>query len=877
MDNKFHTYTREKLYKELDTTSSGLRDCDADERLAKNGKNILPKAKKKSAFSKIMAQFLDPMIIVLIIASIASLVISLVEKTDDYVDSIIIICIVIFNAIVGYIQEQKAENAIEDLKKLSQKTAKVIRDGKQMQILAEDLVVGDKVVFEAGDIIPADLYLIETVSLKINESSLTGESNAVEKIASQSLAEDMPLGDRKNMAYSSSVVVNGRGAGIVVAVGANTEIGKIADLLKETDAEQTILQKNLAQLGKFITVVVVAVAALIFFLDILLTSNSFMDSFMTAVAIAVAAIPESLPAVVTIIMAVGVTRMSKRNAIVKRLHAVETLGACEVICTDKTGTLTQNNMVVKSVFVGDKFEEIGENFTKSQRDLLNCMILCNDSVIMGSKIKGDPTETALIEYADKLNYHRNDTEVSLMRVGEIPFDSNRKLMSTVHTVGTNQVIYTKGAVDSLLDKCTRIMINDLIVPMTPHYKTEIFKAVKEMGDKALRVLAFAKKIVRKFVPTEIETDLVFLGLVGMQDPPRPQARNAVKTCLKAGMTPVMITGDHKDTAFAIAKELGIAKTENQVMTGAELDALSDEEFAKKISKIRVYARVSPQNKVRIVKTWKSLGKVVAMTGDGVNDAPSLKTAHIGIGMGITGTDVTKDVADVVLADDNFATIVIAVEEGRRVFANIQKTIQFLFSTNITEVVALVLATIFFPNSIFLLPLQILFINLATDILPAIALGFEPVEEGIMKKKPRKLDASVFSDGVGKSIIYQSLTMIVISMVVFVIAHVCYSAEVANTMVFLTICLMQMLHMLNVKSHRSLFRTNPFTNKWFILAIVVGIALTLFVAVIPPIATVFGLVQLSALQWAIVAGASILIIPIVEIVKFIDNHIRNDVE
>ena len=871
---EFHTMLRAELYKELDTSSNGLSSKVAQERLVKNGRNCLPKPKKKSTLSKIMAQFLDPMIIVLIIASIASLAVSLVEHTDEYIDCIIIICIVIFNAIIGYFQEQKAENAIEELKKLSQKTAKVIRDGKQTVIPAEELVVGDKVVFEAGDIIPADLYLIETVSLKINESSLTGESNAVDKLAEQSLPEKLPLGDRRNMAYSSAVVVNGRGAGIVVATGASTEIGKIADLLDTTDNEQTILQKNLAQLGKFITVVVLAVAALIFFLDLLLTNTSIMDSFMTAVAIAVAAIPESLPAVVTIIMAVGVTRMSKRNAIVKRLHAVETLGACEVICTDKTGTLTQNNMVVKTIFVGDHFETVNEELTTGQKELLNCMILCNDSVIMGSKIKGDPTETALIDFANKVNYHKKDSGVSLMRVGEIPFDSNRKLMSTVHSQGSNQVIYTKGAIDNLINKCTRILINGKIEPLTTHYKMIIMDAVKDMGADALRVLAFAKKVVKKIVPSEIESDLVFLGLVGMQDPPRPQARNAVKTCLKAGMIPVMITGDHKDTAFAIAKELGIAKNESQVLTGAELDEMSDEEFCKKITKIRVYARVSPQNKVRIVKTWKSLGKVVAMTGDGVNDAPSLKTAHIGIGMGLTGTDVTKDVADVVLADDNFATIVIAVEEGRRVFANIQKTIQFLFSTNITEVVALVLATILFPDSIFLLPLQILFINLATDILPAIALGFEPIEEGVMNKKPRKLDASVFSDGVGKAIIYQSTTQIVISMIVFTIAHIYFSAEVANTMVFLTICLMQMLHMLNVKSHTSIFKSNPFTNKWFIVAIVVGIALTLFIALVPPIATAFNLVSLNLTQWLIVIGASIMILPIVEVVKFVDNHIKN---
>lgn len=874
MAKNYHTYSKLQIYSEFQTGESGLSSIIAKDRLAQNGANALPQGNKKSAFSKIMAQFKDPMIIVLIVASIASFVISLFEHTNDYVDSIVIVGIVIFNAVIGYIQEQKAENALENLKKLSQKTAKVVRDGKQYLVPVEEVVVGDKVVFESGDIIPADLYLTESVSLKINESSLTGESNAVEKSAGAQLSEKVPLGDRANMAHSSSVVVCGRGAGIVVATGANSEIGKIANLLNETNGEQTLLQKNLSQLGKVITVIVLAVAGLIFFLSLLLTNQSFIDAFMTAVAIAVAAIPESLPAVVTIIMAVGVTKMSKRNAIVKRLHAVETLGACEVICTDKTGTLTQNNMTVKSVFVGNQFENISKTPTLGQRELLNCMLLCNDSVLTENTLHGDPTEKALISFSHKCGYQRKDCGVSAERIFEIPFDSNRKLMSIVHSRGNSQVVYTKGAVDSLLSICTHIFINGSVQTMNEHFKKQINQAVKNMGESALRVLAFATKVSHDLKPDEIEDNLVFLGLVGMQDPARPSARKAVKTCLKAGMIPVMITGDHKDTAFAIAKELGIANNENQVMTGAELDTLSDEEFLKEIVKIRIYARVSPQNKVRIVKGWKKLGKVVAMTGDGVNDAPSLKTAHIGIGMGITGTDVTKDVADVVLADDNFATIVIAVEEGRKVFANIQKTIQFLFSTNITEVVALVLATILFPQSVFLLPLQILFINLATDILPAIALGFEPIEKDLMKKPPRRLEASVFSDGVGKAIVYQSACQIIIAMIVFWIAHINFSPEVANTMVFLTINIMQLLHMLNVKSHHSIFRSNPFENAWFLVALFGGIALTLFIALVPPIAEVFGLVSLTGTQWCIVFAFAIAILPIVEIVKLFHNSVEN---
>lgn len=872
MSKGFHSYTKTQILSEFQTTERGLTTNEANNRLAQNGRNALPKAKKKSAFAKIMAQFKDPMIIVLIIASIASFVISLVEKTNDYVDAIVIVGIVIFNAVIGYLQEQKAEDALENLKKLSQKTTKVLRDGKRVVIPVEEVVIGDKVVFEAGDIIPADLYIIKCYNLQINESSLTGESSAVEKKAEEGLDEKLSLGDRTNLAFSGSVVTHGRGSGIVVATGVNTEIGKIANMLNETEQEQTLLQKNLAQLGKVITIIVLAVAGLIFFLDLLLTSTTFIDAFMTAVAIAVAAIPESLPAVVTIIMAIGVTRMSKKNAIVKHLHSVETLGACEVICTDKTGTLTQNKMTVKAVFMGEQFQTIKAPLTDDQRQLLDCMLFCNDSVVANDQISGDPTETALVSYAHGFEYYRDSSIVTQARVGEIPFDSNRKLMSTIHQINDAQIVFTKGAVDNLLCKCTHILVDGKVQPMSARYKKQIDQAVQTMGEKALRVLAFAEKVEKQVNLNEVESDLTFLGLVGLQDPARPQARTAVKTCLKAGMIPVMITGDHKDTALAIAKELGIATNEKQVMTGAQLDLLTDEEFMKKISKIRVYARVSPQNKVRIVKGWKKLGKVVAMTGDGVNDAPSLKTAHIGIGMGATGTDVTKEVADVILADDNFATIVIAVEEGRKVFANIQKTIQFLFSTNITEVVALVIATILFPNSIFLLPLQILFINLATDILPAIALGFEPIEKDLMTKKPRKLEASVFSDGVGKAIIYQSACQILIAMIVFLIAHIHYSPEVANTMVFLTINIMQLIHMLNVRSHQSIFSSNPFGNKLFFVALFGGLAMTFFIALIPPIAAVFGLVSLSMSQWLIIFVFAFAIIPIVEVVKFVDNHI-----
>lgn len=872
--NKFFTYSKVDIFKKFNTSINGLSDEVAKQN-EKYGINALPQSKGKNFISRLLFQFKDWMIIVLLVSALISLGISIFEGNGDYFDAIIIFAIVVFNAILGVVQEMKAENAMAELKKMAGNTTTVVRNGKVQKIENDKVVVGDKILFEAGDIICADLYIVEAVNLKINESMLTGESKPVSKMAVENLATNTALGDRKNIAHSGSVVLNGRGVGIVVAVGQDTEIGKIAQMINNSKDEPTLLQKNLSNLGKVITVAVLVIASIIFFLDVAISGKNLLDSFMTAIAIAVSAIPESLPAVVTIIMALGVVKMGKKNAIVKRLHSVETLGACEIICTDKTGTLTQNKMQVRKVFLGREFCDFSSEFNVWQKRLLNCMVLNNDAKFSAHSVAlGDPTETALLDFANDFSIDKNKLEQSIPRISEIPFSSDTKLMWTLHKTSPTNIMYIKGAPDRLLKKSSKIQMGDDVVSLNNAVKLDIENAIKQMGDDALRVLAFGYKNTDKDFIDESEGDFIFLGLVGLADPARPQAKTAVKTCIDAGMQPIMITGDHASTAFAIARELGIATKPNQVMLGSEIDQLNDEEFSKKIKDIKVFARVSPQNKVRIVKAWKHLGKIVAMTGDGVNDAPSLKTAHIGIGMGISGTDVTKQVADIVLADDNFSTIIYAVKEGRKIFDNIQKTIQFLFSTNITEVVALVLATVFFPQSVFLLPIQILFINLITDSLPAIALGLENSENNIMKRKPRKIDDSIFSGGVGKKIIYQSILQVVIVMSVFIFAYTNFDVQVANTMAFLTINIVQLFHMFNVRTHQSIFKSNPFKNRLLILSFVAGIGLTLLVA-LTPLAAAFKLATLSLSQWGIIFGASLLIIPIVEMGKFLDNHITRE--
>ncbi len=888
--SSFYNKSVKDTFKELESSEKGLTSQQAQERLEKYGENKLQEGKKTNIVTRFFKQFTDIMVIILLVAAVISLVVAVIEKpvkTEDLIDACIIFGIVLLNATMGTIQEAKAENALESLKKMSQPYAKVIRDGKELRIKTTELVVGDIVLLEAGDVVPADMLLIESASLKCEEASLTGESTASSKEAGLVLPEKTPLGDRKNMCFSSSTVVYGRGMGIVTATGQNAEMGKIATMLANTKQEKTPLERSLNKLGKIITVIVLAIALVIFVVDLIM-KKGVMESFLTAVAIAVAAIPESLPAVVTIILSIGVTKLAKKNVIIRRLHAVETLGSCEVICSDKTGTITQNKMTVRAVCFNKKImsaSEVDPN-DATALNLIHCMTLCNDAKKQDKVYVGDPTETALTDFAEIYKFTKSSLESKQKRVGEIPFDSVRKLMSTANLQPDGSVrVWTKGAVDELLKKCTHIFENGKRRKITDEDKKSVMDSNKYLCAKALRVLGYAysdgpelkektKKIDSKLIK---ESGLTFLGLTGMIDPPRDEVAEALKKCKKAGMRAVMITGDHKDTAYAIAKELGMVKSKKQVVEGSYLDKFTDEELVKEINKYLVYTRVSPEHKVRIVKALKANGKVVAMTGDGVNDAPSIKNANIGIGMGITGTEVTKEVADMVLTDDNFATIVVAVEEGRKIFGNIQKTIQFLLSCNIAEVLSIFILTLCFPTQDFLFPVQILFINLISDTLPAIALGVEPTEKDVMNHPPRKKDANIVGGKTGISIIYQGITQSLIVIGIYILGIKLYNATVAATMAFLALNLVQMAHMFNVRTNGSIFKTNPFKNKTMLLAFIVGIALCVLVSFVPFLMGAFKVVHLTWYQWLIVIGFVLVIIPVCEVVKLIMKSFENKKE
>ncbi len=853
----------------------GLSNSELSEREAQYGKNKLKEGKKHGMLYKFFMQMKDLMIIVLLVAAAVSAIIAVVEgKPEELIEAGIILAIVLINAIIGVVQESKAENALEALKGMNKSFAKVIRDGQVVKIPAEDLYPGDVVLLEAGDFVPADIRLFETASLKIEEAALTGESLPVQK--NTDLIEaggKTPLGDRKNMAYSSGSVAYGRGKGIVVATGMDTEVGKIAGMLEEPETD-TPLQKQLGVTAKYLSIGVLIIAAIIFVIQVILfqTGNIVDDiihAFMTAVAIAVAAIPEGLPAVVTIVLAVGVQKMSQKRAIVRKLPAVETLGSAEIICSDKTGTLTLNQMTVVDTF------DFGGGKGKANEELIRCMVLCNDtqaSYENGTlKTVGDPTETALIHYADKLGLKPLNMVLDYKRVGEIPFDSERKLMTTVNEIDGNKIAYTKGAPDMLLKRCVAILDGDNIRPITEEDRKKISKQNETFGKKALRVLAYAIK-TENLNESELEKDLIFVGLTGMIDPPRKEVKDAVKTCKKAGMRAIMITGDHAVTAEAIAREIGILTDGDLVMTGAELDELTDEEFEKVITKVRVYARVSPENKVRIVKTWKKLGKVVAMTGDGVNDAPSIKMADIGIGMGITGTDVSKGVSDIVLSDDNFATIILAVEEGRKIYSNIRKTVQYLLSANIAEVLTLFIAITFLGIKEIFTPIMILWINLVTDSLPALALGMEHAEPDVMAKPPRKAEGSLFSNGVGLDIFVQGIMQTLLVLGIYLLAPALAGATTAgeqSAMAFLTLGFVQLFHAYNMRSRElSLFKEGLFNNKYMNLAFIGASILQVAVVLIPFLAGVFNIHMLTLGEWALAVGAGFMIIPMVEIYKLI---------
>ena len=844
----------------LNSSKSGLNNLEIRDRLKKYGKNELEKEKKQTFLKSFFKQFLNIMVAILLVSAVVSLTVAIINKEyADLFEGFVILFIVIMNALIGVFQENKAQACINDLQKFEKTIVKVVRNGVVLNVDSTELVPGDIVEMEAGNIVMADIRLLESNNFSCDESSLTGESLPVEKNADLVLNKNTPLAERKNMAYSGSMVTNGKARGVVVATGKNTELGKIANLLFNAKKEITPLQKSIDKIGKIITWVVLGVCVIILAIE-LISGNGFMNAIMTSVALAVAAIPESLPAVITIILALGVQQLAKRKCIIKHLHAVETLGSCEIICTDKTGTLTLNKMQVVDTFWDNQFNlKQGEVY----HDAIKCMLLCNNARQEKGNIVGEPTETALYEYAiDFLD------AVNCKIIHEIPFNSTRKMMSVIVNDGGVKS-YTKGAPEILIKKCKFIKLGDKILPFSDELKERVKNANDIMTDKALRVIAFCYKDYDIYNPKdELEEDMIFLGLAGMMDNPRPEVKDSIEKCFKAGLKPVMITGDHKRTAFAIAKTLGIASSIKQVITGEELDKLSDKELRRNCQNYTVYARVSPEHKVRIVKAFKGLKKIVAMTGDGVNDAPSLKIADIGVGMGKSGTDVVKNVADMVVTDDNFASIVVAVEEGRKVYSNIQKALQFLISTNCVEVFGMLLALVFFPDVTFLLPAQMLFINLVTDSLPAFALGMEKVEKDVMTSPPRDSSSGLFGGKVGVAIIYQSILQTLIVMIVFVVGIKFYSPNVASTMVFFSIIFMQLLHSVNCKTNNSIFTKNLFDNRTFNICFVVTLLINLCVACIPFMYQLFGLEFLNFSQWIVVIIASIIIIPTCELFKLV---------
>ena len=862
----------------------GLSSEQVEEKRSVYGTNEIVSKNKKSIAKMILEQFQDFMIIILIIAAVISGVVGQ-SNGEGFTDSIIILVIVILNAVIGVIQELKAQKSLESLKNLSAPHSKVIRDGKLQDLESKYLVPGDIVVLETGDYVPADLRLIEAVNLKTQEAALTGESLPVEKTTEKIDKEDIGIGDRLNQAFSSSLVTYGRGKGIVVSIGMQTEVGKIATMLDSVDDSETPLSRRLEALGKTLGIAALVICLVIFAVGSFVHGREIFEMFMTAVSLAVAAIPEGLPAISTIVLSIGVQRMVKRNAIIRTLPSVETLGSATVICSDKTGTLTQNKMTVEKIFYNNEIfgvEEKKYNVDDHLRLLMNSMILCNDTKVTKEgeefKLAGDPTETALVDLGIKLNMLKTTMDDENPRVEEIPFDSERKLMSTVNNTNQGLFVYTKGGVDEILSKCSKIYLDNQEMALSAENINYIKQVNEEMAKGALRVLAMAYKRVDK-VPTRnemnnLESELVYIGMVGMIDPARPEAKEAVEKCKTAGIKPVMITGDHKVTAMAIAKDIGILENESEAITGSELEKMPQEELEKNVKNYSVYARVSPEHKVRIVKAWQSQGEVVAMTGDGVNDAPALKTADIGAAMGIVGTDVAKEAADVVLTDDNFATIVSAVEEGRRIYDNILKAVQYLLSSNIGEIIVLFVATMFGWLAEPLLPIHILWINLVTDSLPALALSVDPAEKDIMKRKARK-DKNIFSKGMTFRVIYQGIMVGVLTLLAFCIGCRFDFASLANpevamtaqTMAFAVLAMSELVHAYNVRSNKeSIFKLKLKTNMVLVLATLVSLLLMVVVLEVPALQYMFDVTELSFINWAWVILLSLAPLTIVEILK-----------
>lgn len=849
-------------------TATGLSSSNAEKKLAEFGENVLAAKKPKTILQRFFAQFKDFMVIILIIAAVISFGVSLVEK-KDYYEPLIIVAIIIINAVMGTVQESKAEKALEALKNMAAPHAKVIRGGTTSVIASKELVPGDILLLEAGDFVPADARLIEAASLKVEESALTGESVAVEKDAAAEVGDTAPLGDRLNMVYSGCSVAYGRSKAIVVSTGMNTEMGKIAALLENEEEGQTPLQKNLAGLGKYLGIIALAVCAVIFVIGVL-HEMSLIEMFMTAVSLAVAAIPEGLPAIVTIVLAIGVQRMVTKSAIIRRLPAVETLGSASVICSDKTGTLTQNRMTVKRIWAsqGQSYTFLPEEtLHENLYALLKMAVLCCDGTVeilpdKTEKHVGDPTETAIVLAALKNGINKKELFTTYARVAEIPFDSDRKLMTTVNMIDGKPMAIVKGAFDVLSSRCISGNLEEAV------------KINEEMAKSALRVIAVAYKPVDSIpavlIPEELENGLIFGGLIGMIDPPRPEAKAAVATCVKAGIKTVMITGDHVITASAIAKELGILKDEKEAVTGAQLQAMTDEELLQNIRNYSVYARVSPEDKIRIVKAWQKSGEIVSMTGDGVNDAPALKAADIGCAMGITGTDVAKGAADMTLTDDNFATIVVAVKEGRGIYDNIRKAVQFLLSCNLGEILTVFIAMVANWGAP-LLAVQLLLINLVTDGLPALALGMEPPESDIMNRKPRKKTDGLFSGGLGLRIALEGVLFGVITLTGYYLGRFVFfddNVSAGQTMAFLVLSISQLFHAFNIRSSHSIFQSHLLSNKYMLGAFAVSLAVVLFVALVPPVAVIFKLTSLSPSRWLYVLLISLVPVAVMEISKLI---------
>ena len=872
---KYYLERPEAVLTALDADPGGLTGTEAERRLAENGKNKLAEGKKDSLIKRFFKQMADPMTLILLAAAVISAVLAVVQN-ESFADVIVILFVVMVNAVLGVFQESKAEKAIEALQQMAAATSKVLRDGKEVTVRSEDLAVGDIVLLEAGDAVPADGRVLESASMKVEEAALTGESVPVTKLVDllhlRAQAQDIPLGDRRNMVYMGSTVVYGRGRMVVTHTGMDTEMGKIADALANAQEGQTPLQRKLTQLSGILTKLVLVICVLIFGVQLLragaFTPDVILHSFMIAVSLAVAAIPEGLAAVVTVVLSIGVTNMSKRNAIIRRLTAVETLGCAQIICSDKTGTLTQNKMTV--------VEDYG-----AERDrTAAAMALCSDAALNADgSVTGEPTEAALVAWSAKCSLPKGELQEKLPRVGEAPFDSGRKMMSTVHRTEGGFLQFTKGGPDVVLEHCTTYWDGAAARPMTEEKRAEILAANKAMADRALRVLAAAQRtydvMPASCEAADLEHALCFLGLAGMIDPVRPEVKAAIDECREAGIRPIMITGDHIDTAVAIARELGILTDGMKAVTGAQLSAMSDEEFDRQLSHIAVYARVQPEHKTRIVNAWRKAGYVTAMTGDGVNDAPSIKSADIGVGMGITGTDVTKNVADMVLADDNFATIVGAVEEGRRIYDNIRKAIQFLLSSNMSEVLSIFAATLL--GFTVLEPVHLLWINLVTDCFPALALGMEQAEPAIMRRRPRDAKAGIFAGGMGVDVAYQGLVISALTIAAFFIGHFMESGvwEIpanglspdGTTMAFVTMSMAEIFHSLNMRSQRgSIFHLHT-RNKLMTFAAIGSLLATTLVCEVPFLAAAFGFTSVEVSEYLIALALAVCVIPIVELVKF----------